>query len=79
MKKIALVLPETSYSPEIYALHEYLNKYSSYSSSVLSYEDFITHQQNFSLVFLKMGFIPFWKSEIKIPQIHDYASLSTGR
>lgn len=79
MKSIALIMPDSSYAPEIPALKNYIEKRTDIVADVLSFEDFIDNQFKYSLVYIKMGFIAFWDRKIKIPQIHDYTSLSTGR
>lgn len=78
MKKIALVLPNTSYSPEIYALNSYLEN-NGYSNDIISLHELYQYQHEYSLAYIKMGFIPLWDRRLKIPQVHDYASLSTGK
>lgn len=79
MKSIALIMPNRSYAPEIPALKTYIEKNSDIVVDVLTFENFIENQFNYKLVYMKMGFIGFWDRKIKIPQIHDYTSLSTGR
>lgn len=78
MKKIALVLPDTSYSPEIYALNSYLES-NGYPNDIISIHELYYCQHKYSLAYIKMGFMPLWDRRLKIPQIHDYASLSTGK
>lgn len=78
MKKIALVLPDTSYSPEIYALNSYLES-NGYPNDIISIHELYHCQHKYSLAYIKMGFVPFWDRRLKIPQVHDYASLSTGK
>ena len=78
MKSIALIMPDSSYAPEIPALKSYIEKRTDIAADILSFEDFIDNQFKYNLVYIKMGFIAFWDRKIKIPQIHDYTSLSTG-
>lgn len=79
MKNIALIMPSSSYAPEIPALKNYIEKNSDIVVDTLTFKDFIKNQSKYKLVYIKMGFIPFWNRKIKIPQVHDYTSLSTGK
>jgi len=79
MKNVAIIVPEDCYAPEVYALDRYLKKESSFiTSELVKYKDFINNQYDFDLVYRMMGFSPLFFNPVKIPEIHDYASLATG-
>ena len=81
MIKLAILKPKFCYGPEIYALYKYLSEFYSLQifCEILDYDEFLKRQNSFDLVYKMMGFSPFLFNDIKIPEIHDYASLSTGR
>lgn len=79
MKKVAILLPDNCYAPEVYALDNFLRKNSlEIKSEIVSYELLLKRQYDFDLVYMMMGFSPLFFNDIKISEIHDYASLSTG-
>lgn len=81
MIKLALLKPEYCYGPEIYALSDYLSK--KYSDKIycqiLEFDEIKKKQNDFDLIYRLMGFSSFILEDFKIPEIHDYASISTGR
>lgn len=81
VKKIALLIPENCYAPEIYALKNYLDNIAEedIKADLLSFSEFLTNQFNYDFVYRMMGFSSLFFNEVKIPEIHDYASLSTGK
>lgn len=81
MIKLAILKPKFCYGPEIYALYKYLSEFYSLQvfCEILDYDEFLKRQNNFDLVYKMMGFSPLIFNGIKIPEIHDYASLSTGK
>ncbi|MEG2832320.1 MAG: hypothetical protein RR923_06015 [Bacilli bacterium] len=72
--------PEFCYGPEVYALHEHLRSFHSDKifSQVLSLNELKLRQSEFDVVYRMMGFSPSIFKDFKLPEIHDYASLSTG-
>lgn len=81
MRRVALILPENAYAPEIYALHNFLSKYYSESiySEIIKYSVFLQKQKSFDIVYRMMGFSPKILNPCLLPEIHDYASLSLGK
>ncbi|MGP5533985.1 glycosyltransferase family protein [Psychrobacter celer] len=79
MKKIALIMPHHAYAPEVLALKDYIDLKGEFKADILSLEEFIEVQSNYELVYIEMGFIALWNFKIKIPQIHSYATSSTGK
>ena len=81
MKKVALLIPENCYAPEIFALKKYLdcNTKEKISSNLISMDEFLKDQDKYDIAYRMMGFSPLFFNSIKIPEIHDYASLSTGK
>ncbi|UUS60883.1 MULTISPECIES: glycosyltransferase [unclassified Acinetobacter] len=81
MIKLAILKPELCYGPEIYALHNIILKSftSEISSEVIDYQSFLKRQNDFDIVYRMMGYSPMIFNSIDIPEIHDYASISTGK
>lgn len=78
MLKLYSYLPKAAYSPESYAIASYLRERGGVSLELIESEYNPVDECNYDGHFVRMGFRPFWRQG-SIPEIHDYASSSTGR
>ena len=76
MTSAVLIQPGTAHAPEITALNAYVNAQPGMSSRVVSSEHEIDVGTD-DVVYRMMGLAPRWR-QASLPEIHDYASLSTG-
>lgn len=76
MIRIAGVVSDKSYSPELVALREYFS-HSNEIAFELVPSTSAAAGAGFDAIYLKMGFSPMWKPS-DTPEIHDYSSASTG-
>lgn len=77
MLTIAAIRPALSYAPELLGLRTYLGRHRSIRVDILSEADFASSASKYDLSYRLMGFLPRW-SPAPTPEIHDYASLSSG-
>lgn len=71
-------LPEGAYSPESHALADYFADSETISLTLFGANADLPIAGEFDAEYVRMGFRPFWRKSIA-PEIHDYASSSTGK
>ena len=77
MHRVALLSPTSAVAPEIPALARFLDAAEGFQSMLHETEASIDPAQT-DVVYRMMGMAPRWVAT-RVPEVHDYASLSTGR
>ena len=78
MLEVAAILPVKAYAPELHALRGHLAGGAVARVTLVDGAELAETADRYDLVYRMMGTAPRWQ-KFPLPEIHDYASLSTGR
>jgi glycosyltransferase involved in cell wall biosynthesis len=78
MLRLVARLPQHAYAPELHALRQFLLQGSDARLTLLPSDAQPLNRRDFDVLYRMMGTSPVWAPAL-LPEIHDYASLSTGR
>ena len=78
MIRVLAVRPPRSYAPEVGALRDFLSARPGFEMDVVEHRPEPADSGSYDVAYEMMGFIPRWTAS-SLPELHDYASVSTGR